>query len=475
MPSLSRSPLLRAPWPAPLRLSAAPRRGPAFLRLIDGGMGRADRFGFRHSSTSAPAIAAFEEAVGGLAAHRPSTSAAIQRALDLDPALPAAHALKGFAQVILARSELAAPARQALADARAALAASGGTSDETALVAALGDAVEGRFRAAAARLDAALEGNPRAFLPVKVAHALRFMIGDIDGMLATTRRVLGHWSEARPGYGYLLGCHAFALEELGQFEAAERIGRRAVALAPDDAWAMHAVSHVHEMQGRTDEGIAWLEDTRPVWSGCNNFAFHMAWHLALFHLEHGEHSLVLALYDREVRPRPTDDFRDVANAVSLLWRLDQEGVAVGERWEELRQIALARRADTTLAFAALHNLLALFSTGEIEAARELRRAMSAKAAAGDGDQAAVMRTVACELADVILDLAGEGACRARLDRLAARLHRLGGSHAQRDVFVRTLAAIAAERGDRDALDRIVAARRRLKRDDRFVTELLARR
>ena len=115
------------------------------------------------------------------------------------------------------------------------------------------------------------------------------MLGDASGMLASSARILDRWSPSGAGYGFLLGCHAFALEELGHFEAAERIGRRAVEIEPADAWGLHAVGHVYEMQGRTGQGIAWLEAARPAWSRCNNFTFHIAWHLALFQLERGEH------------------------------------------------------------------------------------------------------------------------------------------------------------------------------------------
>ena len=289
--------------------------------------------------------------------------------------------MKGFANLILAREELLAPARQAHADARAALRTlAGGTADERMLVAGLGEAVEGRFARAAMVLDQILQRNPRAFLPAKIAHALRFMLGDAPGMLAASTRVLRRWPAGAPGYGFLLGCHALALEETGDLDAAERTGRLAVELEPDDAWGLHAVSHVHEMQGRTAEGIAWLEGSRPVWTGCNNFSFHMAWHLALFHLETGDHDQVLAIYDTQVRPHPTDDFRDVANAVSLLWRLEQEGVSVGARWGELGAIAMRRRRDTTLTFASLHNLLALIAMGEIDAAWELVDALATSAA-----------------------------------------------------------------------------------------------
>ena len=247
------------------------------------------------------------------------------RALSCEPHLVAAHAVKGFANLTLAREELLRPARQAFTDACAALrSAGGGTVDERTLVQALGVAVEGRFARAAVVLDQILERNPGAFLSAKIAHALRFMLGDAPGMLAASTRVLKRWPADAPGYGFLLGCHSLALEETGELEAAERTGRRAVAIEPEDAWGLHAVSHVHEMKGRTREGIAWLEASRPVWTGCNNFSFHMAWHLALFHLEAGDHDRVLAIYDTQVRPHSTDDFGDVANAVSLLWRLQQK-------------------------------------------------------------------------------------------------------------------------------------------------------
>lgn len=434
-----------------------------------------DGYGGQHSSTDHAAVAAFAKAAVGVAAHRPGTGPALERALAHDPDLVAAHALKGLAAVILARDELLAPARVALAAAEAARARrGGGTAGEQALVAALAAAVEGRLRRAADVLEQRLGQAPLDLLAVKLVHSLRFMLGDSRGMLASTARVAPRWTAATPGCGYVLGCHAFALEEAGDLAAAERTGLLAVRHAPDDAWGLHAVAHVHEMQGRAEDGIAWLERARPVWASCNNFAFHIAWHLALFHLERGRHDRVLELYDREVRPCPTDDFRDVANAVSLLWRLEQEGVDVAHRWEELRGIARQRRRDTTLVFATLHYLMALVAAGDLAAARELAGASSARAGSGAGDQAGVAERVGLGLANAILGLAACGSAHGALGRLARVTPQLGGSHAQRDVFVRTLAMIAAEHGDRQALELILAQRARLKREDRFAALARAR-
>ena len=428
----------------------------------------ADRFGGQHSSDDPAAVVLFEEAVLGVLAHRPYVAQALERVLATDASFTAAHALKGLAAIVLARGELLAPAAAALHSARLGLAARGGTAGEQYLVDTLAQAVEGRLEQAVIRLDARLACAPEDLLAIKVAQSFRFMLGDTAGMLGTSNAILPAWSASQAGYGFVLGCHAFALEENGELAAAETVGRAALHHQPDDAWALHAVAHVHEVTGHIQRGIAWLEAARPVWTRCNNFSFHMAWHLALFHLEQGCHDLVLDLYDAEVRPQPTDDFRDVANAVSLLWRLEQEGVHVGDRWEELRTIARRRRRDTTLMFAALHYLMALVAAGDTTAAGELVEEIGTRARSGAGSQSEVAATVGLALAETILGLARHRPARTALDRLARATPRLGGSNAQRDVFVRTLAMIAADHGDRASCDQVMAYRARLRREDRFV-------
>lgn len=330
-----------------------------------------DLYSGQHTSSCAKAVIAYETAVHNVAAHRPAAPEALASALEADPGLIAAHALKGFGSVLLGRSEMLPPARNALSSARHALDTRGGTQSERALVESLERAAQGNLLAAAVRLDVRLGDEPRDLLAMKLAHALRFMGGDGRGMLASTNAILDAWSPSTPGYGFFLGCHAFSLEEAGEFAAAKSIGLEAVRHEPWDAWGLHAIAHVYEMEDRTSEGIAQLEQHRPIWSRCNNFAFHMAWHLAVFHLAQGHHDLVLALYDKEVRPTPTDDFRDVANAVSLLWRLRQEEVDVGDRWAELHSIAMNRRRDRTLIFASLHHLFTLLAVGDEAAAQDL--------------------------------------------------------------------------------------------------------
>ena len=434
----------------------------------------ADCFSGRHATDCAKSVAHVEAAVRLIAEHRLGSADELQAALSCDEDLIAAHALSGFGAVLLARAELLGPARRSLDASKTAMArkrvASG---SERALVQALEKAVDGHLLAAAAVLEAHLDDEPRDFLALKLAHSLRFMSGDLSGMLATTYKVLPAWSRDTPGMGFLLGCHAFGLEEAGEFDAAERCGRLAVAIEPRDAWGLHAVSHVHEMQGRTADGVDWLEQSRGVWTRCNNFSSHVAWHLALFYLERGDATRTLALYDEEIRAVRTEDFRDVANATSLLWRLGQIGVPVGDRWDELSDIARRRVNDTTLAFATLHHLLALVAAGEGDAADDLLSALEIRSASREGDQADVAACVAVDLARALIDLRGS-ISGFDLARIAEATPRLGGSHAQRDVFVRTLAMAAADAGETDAFERIMKLRSRLRRADRLSSLATAR-
>jgi len=433
-----------------------------------------DRFLGQHTSESPHAVAAFEEAVHAVAAHRPLGDT-LDRALAADPDLIAAHALNGFGCVTLGQAESLSQAEQSLTALRRAAASRRRLSaSETALSEALSFATAGSLRQAAARLESHLEDAPQDFLAAKLAHGLRFMLGDRDEMLSLTHDLVQRAPQSGAGYGFLLGCHAFGLEETGAYPEAEAVGRRAVAVEPDDSWGLHAVSHIFEMTGRIDEGRDWLNASRPVWSQCNNFAFHIAWHLALFHLEKGDHGTVLALYDAEIRPTQTDDFRDLSNAVSMLWRLEQEGVHVGDRWQALYEIAHRRRAETTYIFGSLHYLLALIAAEDIDAAEELVDALRRRKS-DPCDQGRVARYIGLHVAEALIRMPGHcakaGPC---LTEIARRLPAIGGSHAQRDVFLRSLMAVALRSDDYPSLQAMDAMRCELRHEDRFHRAIMLR-
>mgnify|MGYP002784964892 CR=1 FL=1 len=427
-----------------------------------------DRYGGTHTTTSQLAVSSFEQAVAAVGAHRPAGEP-LQNCLKFDENLISAHALLGFANVSLARAETAGLAANLSALATRLLRErGGGTASERALVGALSFAASGQLKAAAELLESHLEEFPTNFVAVKLAHSLRFMSGQPAKMLALTRRVLPSWTAADAAYGFVLGCHAFGLEEMGYFRDAEVCGREAYRQERTDAWGLHAVSHVMEMSNRTNEGIDWLEASRADWLSCNNFSFHISWHLALFHLERGDIPAVLSIYDREVRSTPTDDFRDMANAASLLWRLQQEGVDVGKRWIELHDIAFRRRTDTTYVFGSLHYLLVLVARGDKGGAAELVEALQERARLGSDDQSDIAARIALPLAAVITGIGGHSLASEDIARTAALLPGIGGSHAQRDVFLRTLLLSASKSGNIANVIALSRVRHSLRSTDRFM-------
>ena len=85
--------------------------------------------------------------------------------------------------------------------------------------------------------------------------------------------------------------HAFGLEETGDYDRAEEVGPKGdKSDVLSDSWAVHAVTHMMEMQGRHEDGAEWLKRGAWInWAPDNFFAFHNFWHLALFMLETDDH------------------------------------------------------------------------------------------------------------------------------------------------------------------------------------------
>ncbi len=408
-------------------------------------------------------------------AHGRETPALLQAWLDAEPSSWRAHATKAMMLTLLARRELRAPAQDLAARAVDLLPPAPAAKDR-AFVEAASAAAHGAWWAAIDQLEATIRGNPADTLSIKLSHALRFMLGDKPGMLHSIEQAIRALPAGHPDHGFMLGCQAFALEENGHYAAAEQIGRRAVAMESRDAWGLHAVSHVHEMTGRIDDGIRWIEGRDHQFGHCNNFGGHLFWHLALFRLDKGQVGEVLALYDQKIRSEKTDDFRDIANAASLLNRLALEGIDVGARWEELADKAEARLEDRSLVFADLHYLLALLGAGRGEAAARLAGSL-ALPMPGHASQALVARRAGSHVARGLVAFQ-EGRMAEALEHLLparANLGLVGGSDAQRDVFEQVLVESALRAGE-VRLARSILSRRLSERggQNRFASERLQR-
>ncbi len=394
-----------------------------------------DLSGDRITVANEATVLAWNDLLEAVMAHAALAPNHLARALSADPDFALAHATQGLMLLSLAKAELVAPAQTCLDAAGAAILRRAVTRREVGYVDALALWLAHEPRRAAQRLEQILADHPRDALALKLSHGLRFMLGDQREMLVTLEGATPHFEEGHPLAGYVAGCHAFALEELGFYSRAEHSGRRAVALAPRDAWGRHAVAHVLEMTGRVDEGIAWLGESRN-WLHANNFRFHMLWHLALFRLERGEVREVLALYDTGIRAERTDDFRDIANGAALLARLSYAGADVGARWEELAELAGRRIADRQLVFADLHYTMALLGAGRakdaVTIAGNLAKDSYTHPSSERRDAARIGMLAASGL---IAFQEGDYPEAAKLLGAARdSLATIGGSNAQRDVF-----------------------------------------
>jgi tetratricopeptide (TPR) repeat protein len=381
-------------------------------------------------------VALLDDAVEAYLGFRKDTGDRLKAALTAERDFVLAHCLRGYFMMLFGQRVMVSRAQRSLGAAQATVRAIGVTPREAAHVAALAAWVEGDLAGTTARWEAIAAEHPRDILALKLGQYGRFYSGESERMRDVLAGALPAWDAGVPGYGFVLGCHAFGLEETGDYAAAERAGREAVERNPADIWAAHAVAHVFEMTGRPREGIAWVDRLQSDWAECNNFAYHAFWHRCLFLIELGELDRVLELYDREVRPESTDDLLDISNAVALLWRLEQAGVDVGSRWEELADRAQGHLDDHLLVFGDVHYLMALAATGRADHAARMVESMERYAAESGESEAAVVGEPGLALVQGVLAHRRGDYAKAIEELLPVRdtIRRIGGSHAQRDLF-----------------------------------------
>ena len=325
-------------------------------------------------------------------------------------------------------------------------------------------------------METILCDNPRDTLSAKVSHAIRFILGDGHGMRRSIERVLSAHGPDHALRGYVMGCHAFTLEETGEYSAAERTGLQGLQYATDDAWGLHAVAHVYDMTANPDAGIRLIENNCGAWDHCNNFSYHVWWHKALLHMDRGELDVALALYDTQIREDKTDDYRDIANATSLLMRLELEGVNIAQRWSELADFSEKRTDDGCAVFADLHYMLALAGANRADAKSEMT-ARFARDAVQTGDMATRYKDPGLA-AMAGLNAFSEGRYNDAFVNLAAArpsMQTIGGSHAQRDVFERMTVDAGLRAGRVDQAETILTERmaQRAGHQDRFTATRFA--
>lgn len=414
-----------------------------------------DQHGQTLSTSFVSSAAAYDTALDLFNSWRMDPLALLAPVLADDPDFISGHLLQ--AGLMLSAFELPLFAAAAESLKLAAASRHTPTAREQSLLAALNVWAIGDMDAGLTGLDRHLVDYPRDLLALQLAHIGDLVMGRTTMLRDRIARVLGHWSDEDAGHGYVLGMMAFGLEENFAFERAESFGRRAVELNAHDAWAVHAVAHVCEMQGRAADGICWMNATRPAWHRDNGMAVHNHWHLALMHLAQGDRASALALYDEEVAPTPESLTMNLADASSLLWRLQLLGVDVGARWSVLAPRWCAQGVWGTSAFFDLHAAMVFAGAGDGAAVRTLRAAVCAAAAATPSGDAVWRRLMLPAIDGFAALIDGEPArCAELLLPLLPVTQLMGGSHAQRQVLLLTALEAARRSGNRALADALTA-------------------
>jgi tetratricopeptide (TPR) repeat protein len=323
---------------------------------------------------------------------------------------------------------------------------------------------EGRFHEGSTIFGRIAQENPRDVLALQNGQVGCFFTGrqfDLRDWPMQAIRAHRHGDEA---WHAILGMAAFGLEECGDYVRAEAMGMEAIESEPADAWAAHAVAHVHEMRGDVEEGKGWLESTAEGWAADCGFAYHNWWHLALLYLDMQDHKAALKLYDEKIRPR--DDANivlEMLDASALLWRLHLDGVDTGDRFSRLAKAWERTIDDGIYAFNDVHAIMALLGAGRTTDAERTLVTLR-RSAHGEGDNARMSREVGLPVAEGFLAFhAGRHAEAAeKLTTLRGISQRFGGSHAQRDVIALTALHAAMKAGMKSTAEALASERVMMK-------------
>ncbi|MFN8897528.1 MAG: tetratricopeptide repeat protein [Pseudomonadota bacterium] len=412
--------------------------------------GPSDARGNPSGSRSADARGHAEQALWRMMSSYDDPLAEFDAAMSADPGWALPHVMKaGF---LLGRAEPALLHEGAAHLSHARALAAGAPARERAPLDAVQQAAEGRWHAASRTWDDLLVEHPRDALALHWAQQCDLLRGDAAALRSRPARALPEWDDADPLHPHLLGLYAFGLEECNLHAQAEEAGRRALAADARVPWAVHAVAHVMEMQGRFEEGSAWLRQHQAQWAEGTLLAGHLWWHKALFRLEALDVAGVMRIVDAHLDGAALRGTLQRVDATALLWRLHLLGEDVaGQAAALLHDWDLPAEHAGHHAFFDVHAVMAMLAAGragcaERHVARCAERALAPQDARRANHQTA--REVGLPLMRGLLAFArGQHAAACELIHpVRALAPRLGGSHVQRDVVDLTLLACAARGG-----------------------------
>ena len=415
-----------------------------------------DRFGQSITTDSAHAAELYDDVVDLLFALQPGSGTLIDEALALDPNFALAHCAKARSLATLGKTREARRYSALGRDLAAGLATRERRHAEIVCLALHG---ESRQALRAVREHAA--AYPRDAAPLSFALGVYGLLGfggfnDFHVQQAELLASVAHaWGED----WWFLAAFGWALVEAGRAEAGIPMLDRALELNPDNANAVHGRVHGYYEEGAAVEGEALIDAWLPNYDRTAVLHGHLAWHHALFALQRGDAERAIAIYRDSVRPtasRALPMFTTI-DASSFIMRAAIAGHPLDTR--ECREVAAFARKhfpEPGVPFVNAHLAMAFASVGDGVALSRLERDVATLLDDGAQPSGPVVALV-CEA----IIAYGQGRYEAATERMREAmpdLERLGGSHAQRDVFIDLMISAAIHAGATKDAERVAKER-----------------
>jgi tetratricopeptide (TPR) repeat protein len=436
-----------------------------------------DRFGLALTTTSAAAVENYIAGLDLMMSANAGGEARLDAALAADPDFALAHIAKARLYQVQAQIP---EAKEAAAEARARI--SRVDPREARHIETIALAVDGAGPQAMAMLEEHIAEYPRDALVLSLALGVFGLIGfsgrldHHEAQLTLLERLAPQWDEDWWFLAYL----GWARIELGDIARGTAEVERALEGNPRNAFAAHARTHGYFEAGEADTGAGFIEGWLSGYDRRSQLHCHLSWHLALFELARGNAERARALYADAIRPAVSHapPLFNLADAASFLWRwqIYQAGSPLAGAWLEVAAHAHRYFPSAGLHFADIHAILADAAAGNSTAANGRVAQTRERDAAGRSPQGAVVPALCAGAAAFARGNDDEAI--ARLGAALPELARVGGSHAQREVFEDTYIVACLRAGEHEkAITCLNArlARRPSERDQRWLAEAKAAR
>jgi len=411
-----------------------------------------DRYGLPITTSSPLAARHFGDGMDRLLSFGAGADESFAAAVQADEGLAVAHA--GVALLAVAQGD-AATARAAAERARRTVGAA--TRREQRHVEALSALIAGETARGLALVDEHVAEFPRDALLVNQTSSA---IGFAGGSRREEQR-LTFLERLAPAYGddwWFQSALAFTYHEVDRFEEARRLSERSLAQYPGNANASHNIAHVYFEAADNDAGAAFMEDWLVGYDPRASFHCHLAWHLAMFELHRGRYARAREVFERDilgaVNPRLA-----MIDGSALLWRFRLDGEPdEPQAWRRLADLA-ERVSRPGFVFGEMHAAVAYASCGDETALAKLIDGLRALDAKGHPIAGAVALPLVLGIAAYTAD--DHAGALAHLEPVEGEIHRIGGSHAQWELFEETMVDCYLRLERYDDATRLV--RRRLER------------